>query len=60
MNGRLIIVDFYKKKSAFGPPVEMKISRDTIINELNAAGYKVSRSLDFLPDQYFLEFKAGK
>ena len=55
-NGRMVIVDFYRKPQPVGPPVEQKVSEETIIKELGQAGYRLTRSLGFLPYQYFLEF----
>ena len=55
-NGRIVIVDFYRKPQPVGPPLEQKVSEETIIEELRQAGYRLTRSLDFLPYQYFLEF----
>ena len=55
-NGRIVIVDFYRKPQPVGPPLEQKVSQETIIKELRQAGYRLTRSLGFLPYQYFLEF----
>ena len=55
-NGRIVIVDFYRKPQPVGPPLEQKVSQETIIEELRQAGYRLTRSLDFLPYQYFLQF----
>ncbi|MBI1787723.1 MAG: class I SAM-dependent methyltransferase [Acidobacteria bacterium] len=58
--GRIVIVDFYKKKLPVGPPESMKLSETQVIEELQAAGFKQTKSLDFLPYQYFLFFEAGR
>jgi ubiquinone/menaquinone biosynthesis C-methylase UbiE len=55
-NGRLVIVDFYKKELPYGPPRHHKLKKEIVISELEEAGYKLLRSHDFLPYQYFLEF----
>ncbi|MBI2999359.1 MAG: class I SAM-dependent methyltransferase [Deltaproteobacteria bacterium] len=56
-NGRVVIVDFYQRPLPVGPQaLEDKVSEETIIKELGQAGYRLIRSLDFLPYQYFLEF----
>ncbi len=56
-NGRVVIVDFYQRPLPVGPQVpEDKVSEETIIKELGQAGYRLIRSVDFLPYQYFLEF----
>lgn len=54
--GRVVIVDFYKKDLPVGPPPDHKMSQKAVRKELQQAGYKLIRSHDFLPYQYFLEF----
>ena len=54
--GRVVVIDFHKKALPIGPPPAMKIDRKTMIQELKAAGFHLSQSLDSLPYQYFLEF----
>ncbi len=54
--GRLVIVDYYKKKLPHGPPPEHKLEKEIVIRELEEAGYHLLRTHDFLPYQYFLEF----
>jgi arsenite methyltransferase len=54
--GRIVIVDFYKKPLPVGPPPSMKLGEDQVTSELKAAGFRLARSHDFLPHQYFLEF----
>ena len=58
-NGRVVIVDFYKKPLPVGPPLNLKLSEKTVLEEFRQAGYHLKRSLDFLPYQYFLEFEFG-
>ena len=56
-NGRIVIVDFYKKPMPVGPQsVAHKISEDEVKKEFKQAGYRLKKSLDFLPYQYYLEF----
>lgn len=56
-NGRIVIVDFYKKPLPVGPrSLAHKISEEEVKKEFLKAGYRLIRSLDFLPYQYFLEF----
>lgn len=54
--GRLAIVDF-RLDSERGPPREHKLAPDQVQAELEAAGYALVASHDFLPDQYFLVFE---
>lgn len=55
-NGRLVIIDFYKRPLPVGPPPAMKLAETTVIQELQAAGFASLRQHTFLPHQYFLEF----
>lgn len=54
-NGKIVIVDFYKKDLAVGPPKHHKISRDTVIKELEDAGYKnIEINTELLEYQYII------
>ncbi|HBO84328.1 MAG TPA: SAM-dependent methyltransferase [Deltaproteobacteria bacterium] len=56
-NGRIVIVDFYKKPLPVGPQsITHKISEEDVKKEFEQAGYRLTKSLDFLPYQYYLEF----
>lgn len=54
-NGRLVVVDFYRDND-FGPPRHHKLAKDVVLREIKQAGYRLIRSHDILPYQYFLEF----
>jgi cyclopropane fatty-acyl-phospholipid synthase-like methyltransferase len=56
--GRVVIIDF-RKESPKGPPPEHKLSPEQVREELEAAGYRLAQTHDFLPDQYFLVFQRG-
>jgi arsenite methyltransferase len=55
--GRLVDIDFHKKPTPFGPPEAMRISEAGVIQELEAAGFRKTKSFDILPYQYFLVFQ---
>jgi ubiquinone/menaquinone biosynthesis C-methylase UbiE len=55
--GRIVIVDFHKRQLPVGPPPAMKLSASEVEAELQAAGFRLVRSFDFLPYQYFLIFQ---
>jgi len=55
-NGRIVIVDFYKKPMPVGPQSVAHISEEDVKKEFKKAGYRLTKSLDFLPYQYYLEF----
>ena len=53
--GQLVIVDFFKRELPVGPPVEMKLDIDTIVEELRAAGFEQFEINDeLLPWQYII------
>ena len=56
--GRIVDIDFQKRQTPMGPPLPMRLSEQQVIGEMKGAGFRLSRKLDFLPYQYFLEFKA--
>ena len=56
--GRLAIVDYKVDPEVNGPPMEMRLSADTVIGEMTDAGWKLStRSEGALPRQYILLFQ---
>ncbi len=54
--GRIVNIDFYKKELPVGPPPSMKLTEEEVVSTFKAAGFQQSKSLDFLPYQYFLVF----
>lgn len=58
--GRIVIVDFYKRPLAVGPPPGMKLSEEQVKQELAAAGFALTKTHGFLPHQYFLEFSKAR
>lgn len=54
--GRIVIIDFFKKKLPVGPPEGMKLDQHQVIAELEDAGFRRVESHAFLPYQYFLVF----
>ena len=59
-DGRIVVVDFYKKELPVGPPPEMKIAEEDLIAEFRNAGFALAKRLDILPYQYFLFFERRK
>jgi len=56
-NGRIVIVDFYKKPMPVGPSsLGHKVSKEVVLEEIREAGYKLQDDKDLLPYQYYLEF----
>jgi SAM-dependent methyltransferase len=54
---RVAIVD-YRLDSRRGPA--HKLAPEVVAREMQAAGFELSRSYDFLPEQYFLVFRLPK
>ena len=55
--GRIVIIEFFKRKLPVGPPESMKLTEQEVIHELKAAGFAKTKSFDFLPYQYFFVFE---
>ncbi len=54
-DGRLVVIDFFKKDAGVGPPVEMKMSAEKVTEELKAAGFTSFENNDtLLEHQYIL------
>jgi ubiquinone/menaquinone biosynthesis C-methylase UbiE len=56
---RLVIIDF-TEKSPVGPPQDHRIEKEEVIAELKESGFTLSNEKEFLPYQYFLEFRKAK
>jgi len=57
-NGEMVIVDFKKGNFEQGPPDEMKIHQQVVINEIKEAGFNlVTQDTVTLKYQYLLKFK---
>ena len=56
--GRIAIIDFYhdERSGDLGFPKHHLVPRETVLQEVSAAGYRLTREHTFLPRQYFLEF----
>ncbi len=59
-DGRLVIVDFYKKETPIGPPVKHKMSKEKVASEMQQAGFSLAKTHSILPYQYILEFKSSQ
>ena len=58
--GRMVVIDFVPKpreERGYGPPLEMQVSRQQVDAELAAAGFVPAEVHDFLPEQYFVEYR---
>ena len=57
--GQVVHIDFQKRELPIGPPVGMKIAREDLVKQMEAAGFTLATEHTFLPYQYFLIFTAG-
>ncbi len=55
-DGKLIIIDFNKKDTSFGPPLEIRINSDEVQNILEPYGYSPVSSFDIGVNQYCAVF----
>ncbi len=56
--GRVAIVEWQKRELPVGPPVEHKLARGQVLDEMRAAGYRLVAAPDVLPYQYVVVFTA--
>ncbi len=56
--GQVIMLDFKKAKTPVGPPMEVRIARDNLVQEMEANGFRLAEEHRFLEHQYFLVFAA--
>lgn len=56
-DGRLAIVSYNKIESPEGPPMHIRVSRETTIQEAEKAGFRLDTEFFFLPYQHFLVFE---
>ncbi|HVO10401.1 MAG TPA: methyltransferase domain-containing protein [Vicinamibacteria bacterium] len=54
--GQVIHIDFQKRELPVGPPLSMKIAREDLVRQMEAAGFRLASEHTFLPYQYFLVF----
>ncbi len=54
--GRVAIIEFLPDLMDLGPPMNMRLQPEQVIQELSAANFRLIKSYDFLPREYFLIF----
>jgi len=55
--GKIIVIDFKKNNTDFGPPPEIRLSPDEIEEKLAPYGYKLKKSFEAGPSHYCLVFQ---
>lgn len=55
--GQLIVIDWHKREQKVGPPPGHNVARETVVEEMQQAGWQLTREIDdVLEYQYFLIF----
>ena len=54
--GQVIMIDFQKKETPMGAPMELRIAREDLVRQMESNGFKLAKEHTFLPYQYFLVF----
>jgi len=57
--GRVVVIDFHKRDMPVGPPLQHKLAREFVVDEMTQAGYRLADEKTFLPYSYFLIFQPG-
>ena len=55
-NGQVIMIDFQKKETPVGAPMELRIAREDLVRQMESNGFRLAKEHTFLPYQYFLVF----
>lgn len=58
-SGVVAVIDFKPGDIPVGPPPEHRIPKELVIEEMEAAGFRLDREESILPYQYFLIFEMG-
>jgi len=54
--GQVIIIDFQKRETPVGAPMEIRLSREEVVREFEQHGFRLAKEHTLLPYQYFLVF----
>jgi ubiquinone/menaquinone biosynthesis C-methylase UbiE len=57
--GQVVMIDFKKEETPMGPPLGMRIAREDLLRQMQAAGFILAAEHTFLPYQYFLVFRVA-
>src|SRR5262249_18835348 len=59
-HGRIVNIDYDKRQTPIGPPLDHRVARDTFLSEASTAGLGLVKEPTFLPYQYFLILQAKR
>jgi ubiquinone/menaquinone biosynthesis C-methylase UbiE len=54
--GRVAVVDWQRRELPVGPPMDHKLAREQVVDEMQASGFTLAAEHTMLPYQYFLVF----
>ena len=57
-HGRVVNIDYHRRPTPIGPPLDHRVARETFLKEAQAAGLVLAGEQSFLPYQYFLVLQA--
>jgi SAM-dependent methyltransferase len=57
--GRVVNIDYEKRETPVGPPLDHRLSRDEFLAEARSAGFQPIAEPRLLPHQYFIVLKPG-
>jgi ubiquinone/menaquinone biosynthesis C-methylase UbiE len=55
--GRVVVVDWEKREDDVGPPLDHRLAREQVVDEMARAGYRAIDAGERLPHQYVLVFQ---
>jgi ubiquinone/menaquinone biosynthesis C-methylase UbiE len=58
--GRVAILEYRPESEARGPERKDRLAESQALQEMEAAGYRLTERFDFLPREYFLVFQAAE
>ena len=56
--GRIVNIDYHRRPTPMGPPLDHRVARDVFLEEAAGAGLTLLKEPTFLPYQYFLILQA--
>jgi SAM-dependent methyltransferase len=57
-HGRVVNIDYHRRPTPIGPPLDHRVAREVFLKEAKAAGLALVGEQAFLPYQYFLVLQA--
>jgi hypothetical protein len=51
-------IDYHRRPTPIGPPLDHRVARETFLTEAKAAGLSLAGEQSFLPYQYFVVLQA--